>query len=167
VGNGTSKYLNANRNNNADPQNSFHLSAFSTEFATSAAGQFPVYVGSSGGVGERNIYRDQSNGNTNAAANALTPISASVGNAVGFFGNTRSVASTQLFRANATAFSLSSTSVATLSLSHGVFAAPGANLSITYSNARLAFYSIGESLDLALLDARVTALITAFGVAIP
>jgi hypothetical protein len=35
------------------------------------------------------------------------------------------------------------------------------------TNARLAFYSIGESLDLALLDARVTALITAFGVAIP
>jgi hypothetical protein len=32
---------------------------------------------------------------------------------------------------------------------------------------RFAFYSIGESLDLALLDARVTALITAFGVAIP
>jgi hypothetical protein len=36
-----------------------------------------------------------------------------------------------------------------------------------FASARLAFYSIGESLDLALLDARVTALITAFGVAIP
>ena len=33
--------------------------------------------------------------------------------------------------------------------------------------ARLAFYSIGESLDLAKLDARVTDLINAFGVAIP
>jgi hypothetical protein len=30
-----------------------------------------------------------------------------------------------------------------------------------------AFYSIGESLDLALLDARVTALINAFAAAIP
>jgi hypothetical protein len=39
--------------------------------------------------------------------------------------------------------------------------------SSNFSDARLAFYSIGESLDLALLDARVTALITAFGVAIP
>jgi hypothetical protein len=29
------------------------------------------------------------------------------------------------------------------------------------------FYSIGESLNLALLDARVTDLITAFGAAIP
>jgi hypothetical protein len=35
------------------------------------------------------------------------------------------------------------------------------------SNARIAFYSIGESLDLALLDARVTDLINAFDTAIP
>jgi hypothetical protein len=34
------------------------------------------------------------------------------------------------------------------------------------TDARLAFYSIGESLDLALLDARVTALVTAIGAAI-
>ena len=43
----------------------------------------------------------------------------------------------------------------------------GASSNVLYSNARIAFYSFGESLDLALLDARVTALITAFGVAIP
>jgi hypothetical protein len=36
-----------------------------------------------------------------------------------------------------------------------------------YTAARLAFYSIGESLDLALLDARVTDLINAFAAAIP
>jgi hypothetical protein len=35
------------------------------------------------------------------------------------------------------------------------------------TSERFAFYSVGESLDLALLDARVSALITAFGVAIP
>jgi hypothetical protein len=35
------------------------------------------------------------------------------------------------------------------------------------SAARLAFYSIGESIDLAKLDTRVSALITAFGAAIP
>jgi len=33
-------------------------------------------------------------------------------------------------------------------------------------DARLAFYSIGESLDLAALDARVTALVTAIGAAV-
>jgi hypothetical protein len=36
-----------------------------------------------------------------------------------------------------------------------------------YSNARLAFYSIGESLNLALLDARITTLINTFGAVIP
>jgi hypothetical protein len=36
-----------------------------------------------------------------------------------------------------------------------------------FTSARLAFYSIGESLDLALLDARVTDLINAFAAAIP
>jgi len=35
------------------------------------------------------------------------------------------------------------------------------------TNARLAFYSIGESLDLAALDTRVSNLITAIGAAIP
>ena len=53
---------------------------------------------------------------------------------------------------------------------HGmrVFTRDTAGVAQSYSTgARLAFYSIGESLDLALLDARVTALITAFGVAIP
>ncbi len=36
-----------------------------------------------------------------------------------------------------------------------------------WSNARIAFYSIGESLNLALLDARVTTLINAYAAAIP
>jgi hypothetical protein len=34
-----------------------------------------------------------------------------------------------------------------------------------FSDSRLAFYSIGESLNLALLDARVTTLINAFSTA--
>jgi hypothetical protein len=37
----------------------------------------------------------------------------------------------------------------------------------SHTASRLAFYSIGESLDLALLDARVTDLINAFAAAIP
>jgi hypothetical protein len=41
------------------------------------------------------------------------------------------------------------------------------NRTVAITNARLAFYSIGESLDLARLDARVTDLINAFAVTIP
>jgi hypothetical protein len=36
-----------------------------------------------------------------------------------------------------------------------------------FSNVRITFYSIGESLNLALLDARVTTLVNAFAAAIP
>jgi hypothetical protein len=51
-----------------------------------------------------------------------------------------------------------------LNASIGVFS-NAAGLAPT--SARLAFYSIGESLDLALLDARVTTLVAAFAAAIP
>jgi len=61
-----------------------------------------------------------------------------------------------------TAFSYAS--VTPLNATIGVFN-NGSNAAFT--NARLAFYSIGESLDLALLDARVTTLINAFAAAIP
>jgi hypothetical protein len=37
----------------------------------------------------------------------------------------------------------------------------------SHATARIAFYSIGESLDLALLDTRVTALRNALAAAIP
>jgi hypothetical protein len=43
----------------------------------------------------------------------------------------------------------------------------GSTKYLNSNRARLAFYSIGESLDLALLDARVTDLINAFAVTIP
>jgi hypothetical protein len=40
-----------------------------------------------------------------------------------------------------------------------------AGLNVT--NAKFAWYSIGESVDLALLDARLSTLITAIGAAVP
>jgi hypothetical protein len=162
-GDGTSKYLNANRNNNVDPQNSVHMSTHSTEHPTSTAGQFPVYIGSSGGTGERNIFRQQSNGGITSNVNAGY-FNAGLGN-LGFIGAGRNSASFGQYRASGTTTSYAASSVTPLSLDIGVFAAPGGNLSITRSNARLAFYSIGEALDLALLDTRVAALITAIGAA--
>jgi hypothetical protein len=53
------------------------------------------------------------------------------------------------------------------SVSLHVFSRSNNNAPQSLSTARLAFYSIGESLDLARLDARVTDLINAFAVTIP
>ena len=52
------------------------------------------------------------------------------------------------------------------SANYGIFIAISSTLN-SHADARLAFYSIGESLDLARLDARVTDLINAFAVTIP
>jgi len=58
-------------------------------------------------------------------------------------------------------YSLNQVSQATNNRNVAVFArnVDGAN----FSTCRLAFYSIGEAIDLALLDARITTLINAYG----
>jgi hypothetical protein len=53
------------------------------------------------------------------------------------------------------------------SSNYAVFAQGIIGTPTIFGDLRTAFYSIGESLDLALLDARVTDLINAFGAAIP
>jgi hypothetical protein len=167
VGNGTSKYLDSNRASNTDPQNSFHQSVFISTVGTSGAGQYPVYIGTSGiGGNDRNIYRDQNNGVLNASFNSIG-YSTGSGTAVGFTAQRRSSSNATVLRVAAANIVGTSVSIAPSSNNIGIFATPGINLSITYNNARLAFYSIGESLDLALLDTRISTLITSNALVIP
>ena len=63
--------------------------------------------------------------------------------------------------------SVSTNSDTPLALNLFVFARNTNGTPEFYGDARISFYSIGESLDLAALDTRVTALITAIGAAIP
>jgi hypothetical protein len=51
VGNGSTKYLNSNRNNNADPQNSHHLAVFASTAVTDAS----RYMGSGSSTGSSTI----------------------------------------------------------------------------------------------------------------
>jgi hypothetical protein len=168
VGNGTSKYLNSNRTTNSDPQNNKHLGIYVSTGDSKPSG-FPFYL-SGGGAGVVGIIRDAS---TNVlgfyASNVPAPLLiAGQGNTTGFKGVFRNNASTISGRTGGTTTSGSSTSTAeTITSNIVVFADNYLNTIGNHTNARLAFYSIGESLDLALLDTRVTALITALGVAIP
>jgi len=162
VGDGSTKYLNSNRNNNADPQNSFHLSMYQS------SGFGSIAVNPSGSVGQSAIFSGLPTGNLPVRLRD-SGTSISTQSSVTFIGAVRTGASTASLRINST-----SNPITTQSTSPGegnlfVFARNNINSSTVdaYSNARIAFYSIGESLDLALLDARVTALINAFGVAIP
>jgi hypothetical protein len=70
----------------------------------------------------------------------------------------RTASNAQTIRVNSVTASNTTVSVAPNSLTVHVFAA--ADPLVSRADARLAFYSIGEALDLALLNARVTQLIT-------
>ena len=163
VGNGSTKYLDSNRNNNADPQNNKHLACYlSTSLATNTAAMgaltsndFSQLINSSGAI------------NLTINSNLGAPVSSS-SNALGLIGASRPSASVLNLRAlQANYLSISNISVPPASLDIAVFARNFEGVVGLHTSARLAFYSIGESLNLAALDARVTALITAFGVAIP
>ena len=71
-----------------------------------------------------------------------------------------------LVRNNGTTISYSNASATPVSANFFVFGSNDGGLAAS-TDARLAFYSIGEALDLALLDTRVTTLIAAYAVAIP
>jgi hypothetical protein len=81
-----------------------------------------------------------------------------------FYAMSRSTSANYITRYNSTNATISISSTGLTSGNYGIFSRSTPN---NYSNARIAFYSIGESLDLALLDTRVTTLINAFAAAIP
>jgi len=164
--NGTDNYINSGRNNNADPQNNQHLCVMVSTAATSTASTNPLYIG--GGVlgtGVTHIGRLASNGviysrNRNNDFQETSP-----GSAVGLIGMSRNSSSSYTLRLGGGNTNQIVTSETPLNQNIVVFA--GNTVPGRPSNSRLSFYSIGESLDLALLDARVTALINALAAAIP
>jgi len=84
-----------------------------------------------------------------------------------FTGGSRSSSTDVTRRVNGATVSESITSETPAAGNIFIFARNNSGTPDFYANHRLAFYSIGESLDLALLDARVTTLINAFAAAIP
>jgi hypothetical protein len=90
----------------------------------------------------------------------------SAGQSTGFYGVTRSDSASFSARVNDADYSLSEASVTPAALNAFVFARNISGSASNLADARLAFYSIGEALDLEALDARVTALVTAIGAAV-
>jgi hypothetical protein len=162
VGNGSTKYLNSNRNNNTDPQNNKHLSAYISNLSTIQASLY-LGCGALSATG-RSAINQLTITSQFAVLNNNGATSSTPSQATGFVGTTRNQSADFQVRVAGNTAVTTATSETPMNEGIGVFAqATAAN----YSNARLAFYSIGESLDLARLDARVTDLINAIGVAIP
>lgn len=165
AGNGTDNYINSSRSYTADPLNSFHLAAYVQTVATSGT---KMYIGAQGSNSDcvNDIYR--ANADLTFRNRGDSNNSTSYGTNTGFVGSSRSNASNFLIRVSGTNPLRTITSVA-LSESQNVYVF-ARNLNGTpnlFSDGRLSFYSIGESLDLALLDSRVTTLVNAIAAAIP
>jgi hypothetical protein len=162
-GDGSTMYIDSKRNNNADPQDNQHLAVYASE--VSAVNRH--YIGNgSGTAGTSVIVSASSSGGVLRVRSRSGTLSAATGvDAVGFLGKSRANGASFSIRASQTT---SSHSVASGSPQAGdifVFGSNNAGLQVP-SACRLAFYSIGESIDLALLDTRVSAYYTAIGAAI-
>ena len=166
VANGSTKYLDSNRDVLLDPTTSSHISVYQTQIH-SAGNNFGAYLGSSQAPDtQTQIAYRASDGQLvfrsrdfDLGAYFITPAN--------FVGLSRNSSSAKTLRNGGVTSNYTVSTVAhTISRNYFIFAQNNGTPAVP-CNARLAFYSIGASLDLALLDTRVTALITAIGAAIP
>jgi hypothetical protein len=141
VGDGSSKYLNSNRSMQSDPANNQHVSVYLSTYTNN------TWIG---GITNSStpFYTDlESSGLYCGTAGSRVSIAT---NTTGFVGVSRN--SDAAFFARKVAATSSSTSVytsKTMAANYPVFTYWNGSAFSSYSAARLAFYSIGESLDLA------------------
>ena len=159
-GNGTTKWLNSNRNNNVDPQNSFHMCCYASSVGAATA----VFMGAGPATNESGASNFGRSGisiftrNRTSGANSVTVVT------TGLMGNSRDNSSTYTNRFGGISTTVTAASQTPNNNLIGVFSATNGAFP---TNGRFAFYSIGESLAIALLDSRVTTLINDFAAAIP
>lgn len=159
---GSTKYLSSNRNNNLEPKDSKHLSVYVTEKPT-AAGR--TYIGGTINTnGNSFIGGGSTLSNLRTSVNFYTTTANIGAHTTGFIGTERNNSANYNSRANGTNYTTTGTSSNPASYITRVFARHN---SVDPIAARLSYYSIGESLDLSLLDTRVSTLMTALAAAIP
>jgi hypothetical protein len=161
-GDGTTKYLNPNRNNNADPQDSKHLAVYATQLQT---GTGWYLGGNQNTTGHSFIYFASL---LRMAINANSAGNLGFTHAVGLLGCNRSIATTIQGRTNKATQGNGITTIALNSQTPANFTPHlfRRHIGDNYSNSRLSFYSIGEGMNLALLDTRVSTLMTDLAAAI-
>jgi hypothetical protein len=167
IGDGSTKYLDANRNQDADPQDNHHMSTWLSSqisgivmASTPIDASIPTDVLAVGTPSTTYRFRSRFTSQTQ------TPLDFGDTSILGFIGISRSTGAGFTARTGNLNTAITADSSAIGAYPTHLFGRPF-TASPVRSSSRLAFYSIGESLDLALLDARVTTLINAIGAAIP
>jgi hypothetical protein len=170
VGNRSTKYLNSNRLDTADPTNDRHIATYATAAGTLGIQAYIESYDFDGAVATTNTgLRKADTGDGSPAVscnhyNFVSPV-----NQTGFFGASRNNAVNFDYRYNGAGGIKTVASIAVVHpSSYYVFASGRYDIADPFipTDATLAFYSIGASLDIAFLDARVTALVTSIGAAI-
>jgi len=165
VGDGSTKYLNSNISLIDIPVSSTSASVYISQ-ATSTVG---TYLASNYAGGGNEFLAIQPNTSPDVmyfASRQDGLISAGAGSATGFVGSDRSSLTSYTARIQGSETIITRTAQTARDSQVLIFARNQTPVSF-HSDGRLAFYSIGESLDLALLDTRVSNLMTAIGAAIP
>ena len=163
VGNGSTKYLDSNRNNNADPQDNKSFSVYvSNAGADGGVVRAVIYSGFNNTAGSSGFGYRNSDGASNFNNNNTIAESPTIANPVGLVGASRSSSANYVARFGGSDTTYTRTSETPNNANYTLYQTGGAR----FSGVRLAFYHIGESLDLEALDTRVSALVTAIGAAI-
>jgi hypothetical protein len=162
AGNGSTKYLDINRANDADGKDDYHLSVF---IETAQTGSNASYAGSSSDVSGSS--RLGFSGST-PGGSCRTQSHRTAGTSVaGFLGVSRSVSTGYAMRNGGASYPQTQNATTPLAEPTFVFARAYAGGAGQYSNGRLRWYSIGSAIDLALLESRLTTLSAAIEAAIP
>ena len=116
---GSTKYLDSNRNNNADPQNNKHVSVFIENRGTLGIGARFIAAGDSAGAGDTLIANETSGGFYTSVNNTSFDRPAST---TGFVGLSRAISTSYLFRGSNATTSFNKTSGTPRNENIGVFA---------------------------------------------
>ena len=161
-GNGTTKNLNSNRTSNADPRLDAHYSCYVSSLGAGIdymGTQFTINAADFNGVRTASNVLSFSSRGANYSASYASP----AGSTTGFLGASRSSDTSFNTRFGGNSYVSTGGTYTPNASNFMIFSRVGGN----YSAARIAFYSIGQAVDLALLDSRVTTLINAYAAAIP
>jgi hypothetical protein len=148
--------LDSNRIENADPQNSIHTVVYLTTATPSR--KFSIYgADNANATGFYGAIIYTRSGTPNGSDGILN----------GFAGLSRSGATTTSFIRNGVTGTLNTASNGSnTSTTFNLFRSPTYTAGTYHSSGRMAFYSIGEAIDLTLFNTRVTNLINAYAAAI-
>ena len=161
-GDGTS-HLDSGRAGDDDPLEDHHMACYATE--TSSAVTHTKMGAAQSATGAYELVRSADRAYFYSRSSTFFLTGTGVGNQTGLYGYSRT-GSTLNSRALGVDYTATRAAVARAGINIFVFGYNDGSSLVEPSQGRLAFYSIGEALDLEALDARVTALVTAIGAAV-